>query len=243
MSKTTQTFKDKIVVVTGASTGIGRAIGVAFARLGAIVVLTSRNKPKLEETAELIREGKGKAEPLPIDLRDIKSIQALARFIKDKWNHVDVLVNVAGIYHNDKMAFYNIEFANYKLDDVLATLEVGLTAPTVLCHELLPMMRKNGKIINISGTFENGAKGWLPYYISKKALEDLTIGLSQELADKQIQVNCVSPSDTLTESYKRFFPDYAKPESCITPEEVANLVLKFASESNHDTGKIEIIKK
>lgn len=238
-----QAFKDKIVVITGASTGIGRAMGVEFAKAGAIVMLTSRNKAKLEETASIIKKNGGKAETFTADLRDIKAIQGLAKLIKGKWNRVDVIINVAGIYHSDKKAYYNIDFHDYKLDEVLATLEVGIIAPTVLCHELLPIMKRNSKIVNISGTFESGAKGWLPYYVSKKAIEDLTIGLSQELADKQIQVNCISPSDTLTESYKKFFPEYAKPENCITPEEVARLAMKFASESNHDTGKIEIIKK
>ena len=75
-------------------------------------------------------------------------------------------------------------------------------------------MHAGSKIINISGTFESGAKGWLPYYVSKKAIENLTVGLSQELRDKQIQVNCISPSDTLTESYQKFFPEYATPEDC-----------------------------
>ena len=130
-----------------------------------------------------------------------------------------------------------------KLKDMHVKGEIEIIAPSLLKYELLPIMKRNSKIVNISGTFESGAKGWLPYYVSKKAIEDLTIGLSQELADKQIQVNCISPSDTLTESYKKFFPEYAKPENCITPEEVARLAMKFASESNHDTGKIEIIKK
>ncbi|MCL5430473.1 MAG: hypothetical protein M1504_03280 [Candidatus Marsarchaeota archaeon] len=56
-------------------------------------------------------------------------------------------------------------------------------------------------------------------------------------------MNCVSPSDTLTESYKRFFPKYATPENCVMPEDVARLVMKFAMEANKDTGKIEVIKK
>jgi 3-oxoacyl-[acyl-carrier protein] reductase len=236
-------FKDKIVVITGASTGIGRAMGVEFAKAGATVMLTSRNKTKLQETAKIIKKNGGKAEIFTADLRDIKAIQKFAKLVKSKWNRVDVIVNVAGVYHSDKKAYYKIDFINYKLDEILTTLEVGIIAPAILCHELLPMMKRNSKIVNISGTFESGAKGWLPYYVSKKALEDLTIGLCQELADKQIQVNCVSPSDTLTESYKKFFPKYATPENCVMPEKVAHKVMLFASESNHDTGKIVIVKR
>ena len=145
-------FKDKIVVITGASTGIGHAMGVEFAKAGATVMLTSRNKAKLEETARIIKKNGGKVEAFAADLRDIKAIQKLAKLIKSKWNRVDVIVNVAGIYHSDKKAYYNINFQDYKLDEVLATLEVGITAPTILCHELLPMMKKNSKIVNMSGT-------------------------------------------------------------------------------------------
>ena len=70
------------------------------------------------------------------------------------------------------------------------------------------------------------------------------MGLSQELRDKQIQVNCISPSDTLTESYKKFFPEYAKEEICLKPEDVANLAVFLASEeADHITGQIIVLKQ
>ena len=74
-------------------------------------------------------------------------------------------------------------------------------------------------MINLSGTFENGAKGWLPYFVSKRAIEDLTLGLAQELEEKDIQVNCISPSDTATEAYAKFFPQYMN--DAIEPSEIA----------------------
>lgn len=85
-----------------------------------------------------------------------------------------------------------------------------LTAPTLLSHALIPLIPTGSSIINLSGTFENGGKGWLPYYVSKRAIEDLTIGLADELKDKGINVNYVSPSDTATDEYKRFFPEDAE---------------------------------
>jgi NAD(P)-dependent dehydrogenase (short-subunit alcohol dehydrogenase family) len=100
-------------------------------------------------------------------------------------------------------------------------------------------MIEGSSIINLSGTFENGGKGWLPYYVSKRAIEDLTIGLSQELADKGIKVNCVSPSDTATEEYKKFFPDDAKDAQ--SPEQVAKLFLDLTQKDV--TGKIFVIRK
>ncbi len=236
-------FKNKVVVVTGASTGIGRAIAVEFAKAGATVVIISRNKDRLDQTLSLIRYTGGKAIAFPLDLRDTKAISKMAIEVKHKFGKVNVLVNVAGIYHSEDKAYYNIAYPDYTLEEVMETFEVGITAPAVLCHELLPVMQRGDKIINISGTFENGAKGWLPYYISKKALEDMTIGLADELKERQIQVNCISPSDTLTESYKKFFPEYAKEGSCLVPEDIARLAVSMASSKNHDNGKIVVIKK
>ena len=103
-------------------------------------------------------------------------------------------------------------------------------------------MPKNGKILNISGTFENGAKGWLPYFVSKKAIEDLTIGLAEELKEKQIHVNCISPSDTATKQYKKYFPQYIK--EAISPEKIANYATFLCSEkANTITGQIFVMKK
>jgi len=180
-------LKNRVAVITGASTGIGRAIAVEFAKEGANVILIARSTDGLNETLKIIEKNDGKGEIFPINLRDVKAIENLAKKIKEKQNRVDIIVNVAGIYHGKNKVYSNIDFTDYSVDEILETFDVGITAPTLLSHELLPLMKKGSKIINISGTFESGAKGWLPYYVSKKAIEDLTVGLSQELGDKQIQ--------------------------------------------------------
>jgi len=87
-----------------------------------------------------------------------------------------------------------------------------------------------------------GAKGWLPYYVSKRAIEDLTIGLAEELKDKSIQVNAISPSDTATEAYKKYFPQYVK--EAIEPEKIAKQAVFLCSpEANDITGKVSVVKK
>ena len=102
------------------------------------------------------------------------------------------------------------------------------------------MLKPNFLILNLSGTFENGGKGWIPYFVSKRAIEDFTVGLADELRDKSIRVNGVSPSDTATESYKKYFPEYI--EDSLDPKEVAKLISKIYFESK-ETGKIWVIKK
>ena len=100
-------------------------------------------------------------------------------------------------------------------------------------------MENGSSIINLSGTFEDGGKGWLPYYASKRALEDFTLGLADELRDKGIKVNCVSPSDTATEEYIKYFPEDAKDANF--PEVVAKVIAGLVTGT--ETGKFVVIKK
>ena len=119
---------------------------------------------------------------------------------------------------------------------------VGTVAPSLLVHAFVPLMHQGSAIMNLSGTFESGAKGWLPYYVSKRAIEDLTIGLSDELKDKGIRVNGVSPSDTATEAYKKYFPEFIP--DAIEPEEIAKEIVHLCSdEAQNITGKIFVMKK
>jgi len=90
----------------------------------------------------------------------------------------------------------------------------------VLLAELLPHM-DHGTVLGISGTFEDGASGWLPYYTSKRALEDFLMGLSQDTPN--VKVYGISPSDTATTAYDKFYPEYANQSQ--PPEAVADLVL------------------
>ncbi|MBP9816365.1 SDR family oxidoreductase [Candidatus Woesebacteria bacterium] len=231
----------KIAVVTGASTGIGRAVAITLAENKFFVYLLARNQEGLEETKELITQKGGKAEIVLTDLSSIESINNAIKVIKDKESEINVLVNIAGIWHGQDKVFADQEFGMFEQKVILDTYFVGTIAPTLLAHAFIPYMIYGAKIINLSGTFENGAKGWLPYYVSKRAIEDLTIALSQELEDKGIQVNCVSPSDTATESYAKFFPQYMK--DAISPDEIAKKVLELCDVENKITGKVFVMKK
>lgn len=155
---------------------------------------------------------------------------------------MDILLNVAGIWHGINEIYATKDFETFSQKVILDTFMVGTITPALLTHALVPLMQKGARIINISGTFENGAKGWLPYYVSKRAIEDLTIGLSQELERKKIYVNAVSPSDTATEAYKKFYPQYIK--DAISPKEIAKFVVKLCSKKMDGiTGKVFILKK
>lgn len=233
-------LKDKYALVTGASTGIGRAVAIELAREGALVCLVARREEKLKETQRLIEAIGGKSSLLVVNLEDEKAAEKI--WESEKWRadpNVDIIVNVAGVWHDENNAFSGTDYDDFQKDTVLSTLKVGLLAPMLLTHLLIPNMVKDASIINITGTFENGAKGWLPYYVSKRALEDFTVGLSDDLKDRGIKVNAVSPSDVATEEYKKYFPEDAK--NALDPEDLAKFVLEVIIGS--ETGKVFILKK
>lgn len=229
---------NKFAVVTGASTGIGRAVAIEFAQDGYFVFLIGRVNEKLLVTNKLIEEMGEKSQIILTDLSNQDSLRAAIKIVKGQAKQIDVLANVAGIWHGKDEVYAGKNFKSYDEKVILDTYSVGLTAPTLLAHAFTPLMPSGSSVINLSGTFESGAKGWLPYYVSKRAIEDLTIGLSEELKDKGIMVNCVSPSDTATEEYKRFFPEDAKDAQ--TPEEVAKLFVELVKKDA--TGKVFVIK-
>ncbi|MEK7458750.1 MAG: SDR family oxidoreductase, partial [Patescibacteria group bacterium] len=171
----------------------------------------------------------------------VTSLNNAVTAIKKHVHHIDLLANIAGIWHGIDDVYAERLFESFDQQIILDTLSVGIIAPTLLAHALIPLMKKGSKIINLSGTFENGAKGWLPYYISKRAIEDLSIGLAQELFDKGIQVNCISPSDTATESYAKYFPQYMN--EAISPKKIADMFIKLSNSSDLTTGKVFVMKK
>lgn len=233
-----QKLKNKIAVVTAASTGIGREIAKAIAKHGGRVALVSRSANGLKETKEQINRYGGDAKIFITDLRSEQDIKKLASDVLAEYGSIDIIANVAGIWHNAKEVYYGPRLWETPEEQINEVLDVGIRAPMLLTRELLPNMikKKQGKILQISGTFENGATGWLHYFVSKKALEDFTVGLSQELRPFKIQVNTISPSDTFTEAYRRFFPD-AKQEECLSPVDIAKVAIFLLSEdADHITG-------
>jgi 3-oxoacyl-[acyl-carrier protein] reductase len=202
----------------------------------------SGSQDKLLKTKTLIAQNGGKAEVFIGDFTKPDSLEALIASIKQQTDKVDILVNVAGIWHGKDEVYAEKDFESFSREVILDTYAVGLTAPTLLAHAFIPLMPEGGKIINISGTFENGAKGWLPYFVSKKAIEDLTIGLAEELKDKDIQVNAISPSDTATEAYQKYFPQYM--DEAIEPDKIGEYAVHLCSdEAKEITGKVFVMKK
>lgn len=232
----------KYAVVTGASSGIGGAIAFELSKSGYFVALVGRNQTRLNEIKTKIDAVGGGSRIFTADLNTFEGIKKLLAEIKTDTKQVDVLVNAAAIWHGENEVFAGRDFDTFPQSVVSDTMMVGLMAPTLLVHAFIPLMPPKSKIINISGEFHYGGKGWVPYFVSKRATEDLTLALADDLKDKDIQVNCISPSEVSTPAYKKYFPQYI--EDSIAPEEVAKFATQLCSpESDSITGKVFFMTK
>lgn len=186
------------VVVTGGNRGIGLGITTAFAQSGANVAILCRNKQSGQEVADSMQQYGGRYTCIACDIADINSVKAAEKEVFEFFDHVDVLVNNAGVATN---VFF--------LDDVdmkewNRVINTNLHGVANMVHTFAPHMRdygKGGSIINISsiggqhiGDARSHPNG--PYFTSKAALDMFTKYLAIELGDLGIRVNCVSPGPT-----------------------------------------------
>lgn len=199
-------LKDRVAIVTGGGKGIGRAISLAFAREGAIVVVAARDLLAMENTVEEIRSHGGVADALVADVRNEDQIKRMVAYTMDKHRRIDILVN------NSATGGPTVNIAELDLDtwnDVMAT---NITGPMLCAREVLkPMMTaKRGNIINISS--EGGRSGFpmrSPYAVSKRGVIALTETLAIEVGTYCIRVNCISPGRVSGERVENVAKDKA----------------------------------
>jgi 2-hydroxycyclohexanecarboxyl-CoA dehydrogenase len=236
------TMKDKIAVVTGAASGIGRATAQALAGAGATVVVADIDPDKGETAAAAIRRKDHKAEFMSVDMTDAASIGAFAAAVQEKFGPVDILVNGAGWGRTAPFWEGTPEFWS-KL------VALNLVGPMTLAKALLPAMmeRGGGRIVNIaSDAGRVGSLGETVYSAAKGGLIAFTKSLARETARYGISVNCVCPGPTDT-PLMAAVPDKVK-ESLTKaipfrrlgkPEEVADAVVFFASDrASYITGQV-----
>ena len=211
-------LNDKVAVITGAGSGIGRAIAVAFAREGASCVLVGRTDSKLKETATAIQCGAIEC------VADVKSdAQKILRLTEARFGKVDVLVNnaatlIAGTAESHSEADWDETFAT------------NVKGPWLLIKALLPLMRKiNGaSIINISSVLGIvGAKDRVAYAASKGALTQMTKAIALDHAHEQIRCNCICPGIVETDLVAEFITKTPDPETARKQREGLHPIGRF----------------
>ncbi|MBT8430167.1 MAG: YciK family oxidoreductase [Gammaproteobacteria bacterium] len=202
----TNILKDRIVLLTGAGAGIGRAMALAYARHGATVVLLGKTVSKLEAVYDEIEAG-GNATPAiyPMHLEGATphDYDELANAMVSNFGRLD------GILHNAASLPYLSRIKDYETEDWLKVMQVNLNAPFQITQVCLPLLGESEDASVIFTTDEAGRHGkafWGAYGVSKFGIEGLTQILAAELENSSIRVNCIDPGPTRTALRKRAFP-------------------------------------
>ncbi len=226
-------LENKVVLITGASRGLGRALAFAYAREGAYLVINSRDAGSLDPVAEEAK-GVGGAEVLaiPADVSRSTHVENLVDTAARQFGQIDVLINNAGLLGP------RVPIEEYPEDEWRKVLEANLTGPFLLTKAVIPHMLEGGSIINLtSGVSIEGRPRWGAYSVSKFGMEGLTQILAAELENRGIRVNSVDPGSMRTEMRATAYPD-EDPNTLTTPEENVDVFLYLASdESKGVTGK------
>jgi 3-oxoacyl-[acyl-carrier protein] reductase len=185
----------QVAVVTGAARGIGEAIALRLARMGAAVVLTARDQARLAQVKAAVEELGGKAMVLPCDLTDEKAVAAFGERVGREFGRCDILVNNAGV------AVLRKPLVDLPVNEWDQMMQTNLRAPYLMIRSLAPLMiaARYGHIINISSL---AGKNVLPegaaYSASKWGLNGLTYSVAEELRQYNVRVSVIAPGSVNT---------------------------------------------
>lgn len=232
----TSNFTNKIVLVTGASRGIGESIAQAFHAAGATVLLHGRNRDRLEAVRQ--RLGLATSNVIEADLRSATDIEALFAAIAERHAGLDILINNAGVSLSGP-------FIQHSAEQLRELLDINVRAVHLCCRHALPLMqaRGGGAIVNISSNIATKPLPFLAAYgASKAAVEALSSALRQEVAPYGIKVMAIAPGAVQTEMSTEIDPEFAsKFNQNITrlqPSAVAEAILAlchFSEQGNPKT--------
>ena len=183
------TMQGRVALVTGASQGIGRACALRLAAGGATIALAARNQEKLEEVAKEIASAGGQAGCFAIDVATEDSVKAACKAVITQFGKVDILINNAGITHDQLVM-------RMKRGDWDSVLNTNLTGAYLCIQQVIGSMLKQrwGRIINMTSIFgQIGQVGQANYAASKAGLIGLTMAMAREVASRNITVNAVAP--------------------------------------------------
>ena len=185
-------FQQKVVVITGAGSGIGAGAAQRFAREGASVVLVGRTPEKLEKVAAQLPQGKHLV--VPCDVSSADEVQNLAQRVSDEYGRVDVLVNNAGVIVQGRIH-------EISLNDWETLMATDLNGVFYCTHYFMPeLLKTKGNVVNISSVSGLGGDwGMSVYNAAKGAVTNFTRALAMDYGADGVRVNAICPGFTFTE--------------------------------------------
>ena len=227
-------FKNKIVVITGASSGIGKASAIEFAKKNSKLVLIARRKEKLEQVKQELSKYNMEILTVPCDVSDKEQVKSMSDQVLEKFGKIDILVNNAGF------AIYG-SVSDLSIEDIESQMNTNYLGMVYCTKNFLPtfLQQNSGHIVNVASVAASfGLPGIASYCASKFAMLGFSEGLQHELYGTNVGVTVVSPIMVRTEFFDN--PSFEKmpkySPTSLSPETVAKAILKAASSS-----RLEII--
>lgn len=210
----------KVMIVTGASSGVGRALALRFAAEGYTVCAVARGREKLQELEKTTRGGRGAVHPYPCDVRSRDRVQEVFSRMLEEHGGADVLVNNAGVVKMERFHLQDLESIDWMID-------TNLKGAMYCTRMVVPSMieRGIGRIINVAsvaGTW--GMKNQVTYGASKHGLVGFGDALGRELAPLGVQVVTLCPGGIDTPLWREDNPYPGREKRLIDPEELVDLV-------------------
>lgn len=200
-----QLLEGKVIIVTGAGQGIGRAMAIEFAKNGAIVYANDIRSGLIEEwLQEVDLSFSGKIYPLIFDITNESEAKNAVLTVKQEQGHIDGLVNNAGIEFNELIGMINSE----NMKKMFSVNVFGTINMLQLVSRIMSRQKTGGSIVNIASmTALRGNRGQLVYSATKGAVVSLTKSAAKELAEKKIRVNAIAPGITNTAMMRQADPE------------------------------------
>ena len=220
-------MKNKVVMITGASKGLGRALTLAFAKEGAKLAICARSAESLLRVKEEAEDFDAEVLAVTADIANSRDVERFVAMAEEEYHHIDVLINNASILGPSPMPL----LLDYPEEDFAEVLRVNAVSPFLVTRRVIPgMLERNlGSIINVtSEAGHTGFGGWGAYGISKFAVEGLTQTWADELSETNVRVNMVDPGEMDTDMHRLAVPDCDYPLA--KPEEIVDIFLYLASD-------------
>jgi len=220
-------FKEKMVLITGASSGIGYASAVQFAKKGANLILISRNKEKLNQVSADLKKYNVSTFAYECDVSDKLQVNKISKIILDRFGSIDILVNNAGF------AVYG-SVSNLTIEEIESQMETNYFGMIYFVKNFLPSMlaKKSGHIVNVASVAASfGLPGIASYCASKFAMLGFSEGLKHELKGTGVDITVVSPIMVRTNFFNhpsfKNMPKYSP--TSLSPETVAKAILRASN--------------